>query len=949
MKQKKISSCYYNNGFFRGFAYDPFVPSFEVSLYENDALLAKSFSNLDSTPQDLQQIDVPPIDTCMFALKIPSFLFDGKKHTLTVKVDSWKLESDPQPVSINFCYGDLSGDVIYEDGIYQIDIDFKTTPKKPPLLLIYEDIASAPIATEKIFLDKTIKSSIKYQSTKELYFKCNNVLLENSKRQENSQIVGKVISITKNEISGFIIDVANLHQTLSVQLFIDGIPVTLITPMQKNRSIAKLLKIDFDLLNNCFFKLETPEILLDGEKHKVEVICKENSKVLDGGLKEIQFTNGSIPYEKIVKHIIKSPLGKPQNIANSYDVSIVILNRNGKEILKELFESFLHFNSVNAEFIIVDHASDDDSLEMIKEFSSKIPIRVKALNYNDSFSASCNLGASMAKSDNLLFLNNDIILVQDILPPMLKNLEDESIGFIGIKLIKKDTGHISEVQHLGVRFKLVQSEYFPYEVGPTSKESQNEYAPTLLPAVTGAVMLCRKTDFDKIGGFDVNYFYGFEDVEICIRMNKILGKKSLCRNDLAAFHKHGFTRLSGREKSVLNTQEHNTKVLFSSMGLWLKQKARDTLFSGDKEWSLDTLNIAFVVNDRLILDERTDSALIISVAKTLKAYKSNIKLFFLSPDYDWYDVYGIDILVLCDKNYDLRLLNNEKASITRVLYVEEELEIEGFKQLPWFNKYDLLASNITTPDSNIVAFNENNIEELLSIVSSQLRVAILVPVFKKDFKDSDYLAMAELLCNELREENVKVSILYIEEWGNPPMVVDVYVHLYDSFCQKYHFSPRRAAINILWILDDVNNVNSNLLQEYDDVWTLQEVAKKPYFSPKIQTLKKANVDIKRYVMLGSFDEVPPVLYPNTYYVCEGITYPTDDGEYAKTVEIYISTELKSFYKPFLCKTVDNIVYTARFKDMSKIFSNNINLKKWKGRIRYNFKNLIESLIIKIRK
>lgn len=953
LKQKQISTCYYHNGFFRGWAYDPFVSNLELSLYENDTLLSKSFTNIEAIPQDLTQTEEPPHEGCLFALKVPSTLYDGKNHKLVVKVDGWKLQSDPKAMHINFCYGNASGSVAYDGEFYHVSIDFKTLPKEPPLLFVYEDVASAPIAQEELSLernssDNTAKAFFRYKSEKKLYFKCDGILLENTQKKENSQIVGKITSITKNEISGFIIDVANLDKTLSVYMYIDGIPFKLIKPMQKSESIAKLLKIDYELLNNCFFKIDTPQILLEGNKHKVEFICKETSKVLEGGVKEIAFKNAPIPYEKIVKQIIKPSSAKAIDIAKKYDVSIIILNRNGEGILKELFESFLRFNTANAEFIIIDHASSDASVQMIKEFASKLPIRVKELEYNDSFSASCNLGASMAHSDKLLFLNNDIIWVQDILPQMLKSLDDENIGFVGVKLIKKDKGWISEVQHLGVRFKLDLNEYFPYEVEPTSKESLNEYVPTLLPAVTGAVMLCRKSDFDAIGGFDTDYFYGYEDVEICLRMSRLLGKKSLCRNDLLALHKHGYTRLSGREKNVLNRQEHNTKVLFSSIGLWLKQKARKALFDGDREWSQDTLNIAFVVKDRLILDERSDTALIVGVAKTLSAYKEHINISFLSPDYDWHDVYGIDILICTDKDYDLRLLRNEKASLTRVLYVQETSEIEKFKPLAWYEKYDIAASSTPSKKREIVEFNERNIQELLNLASTQLRVAVLIPALKKEYEDSDYFKMAKLLCDELRENKVKTIIVPIEEWENIPMVVDAHIHVYDIFCKKYHFTPKRSSLNILWVLDNLNSLDSTLLELYDNIWTLEQIAKKPYFSPKIANDAKVEIELKRYIMLENFEKVPPVIYPNTYYVSGGLTYPTDEGKYAKRVEIYVSKALKSIYKPYICKTVENEIYIAKFTDMNEILSNKTNLKKWQEPSRYNLQNLIENMIKNIR-
>lgn len=308
LKKRFSSQCHYSNGFFVGWAYDPFVLNLEVSLFEDKKLISKSIANLDLKAQNLIEIETAPNEKCAFSLKVPSYLLDGKNHKLSVKVNNWTLVNDPKPIPINFCYGNVSGMVIFDDGLYRAEVSFVTPLKELPDVFVYEDVAGN--ALEKIELipldsseDGCTKATFEYKSDKELYFKCNNIILENSSKKRESQIVGKVFDITKDAISGFIIDVANLDKTLGAYLYIDSLPICMITPMQKSESIAKQLKIDYELLNNCFFKIATPEILLDGKTHKVEIICKENSKVIDGGSREVKFSTGAISYDRVVKKL----------------------------------------------------------------------------------------------------------------------------------------------------------------------------------------------------------------------------------------------------------------------------------------------------------------------------------------------------------------------------------------------------------------------------------------------------------------------------------------------------------------------------------------------------------------------------------------------------------------------------------------------------------------------
>jgi GT2 family glycosyltransferase len=121
------------------------------------------------------------------------------------------------------------------------------------------------------------------------------------------------------------------------------------------------------------------------------------------------------------------------------------------------------------EWIVIDHDSSDDSLELLDHWARHLDLRVVALDRNDSFSASCNLGASLANAPNLLFMNNDIRWCMDALPQMLNSLRANGACAVGLKLIKPSLAHISghEVQHLGVRFKLREQAYWPYEARET--------------------------------------------------------------------------------------------------------------------------------------------------------------------------------------------------------------------------------------------------------------------------------------------------------------------------------------------------------------------------------------------------------------------------------------------------------------------------------------------------
>jgi len=299
-------------------------------------------------------------------------------------------------------------------------------------------------------------------------------------------------------------------------------------------------------------------------------------------------------------------------------VSAIILNRDGADCLQALLASWYRYNSVPSELIIIDHASRDHSHQVVQDWSDRLDLRWVGLTVNDSFSASSNRGARLAKAPHLLFLNNDIVWVQDVLPAMLQTLQQKTQVAVGLKLLRHDGQSDSPislarapVQHLGVRLTLSEHVYWPYECSPDNASAGDElFAPQQVPAVTAAVMLMRAKDFWRLGGFDERYFYGYEDVELCLRavQSPHSRRQITCRNDLVALHRHGHSRLSGRQPEVTRKLSVNQQVFSRQLGLWAKQAWWQSLLQQDRQLCADTFTVGLVYDD-CPLDLRGDLAL----------------------------------------------------------------------------------------------------------------------------------------------------------------------------------------------------------------------------------------------------------------------------------------------------------------------------------------------------
>lgn len=140
---------------------------------------------------------------------------------------------------------------------------------------------------------------------------------------------------------------------------------------------------------------------------------------------------------------------------------------------------------------------------------------------NLGFAKACNQGAEQAHADGcpyVLFLNNDTLVTENWLPPLVGVMEKkEHIGLAGPLLLYPD----NTVQHCGVVRDITGMLHHIYSKFPKNHPvigRQREFA-----VITGAAMLARTHEFVKFGKFYEKYQNGFEDVDLCY-----------------IYHKHGY-------------------------------------------------------------------------------------------------------------------------------------------------------------------------------------------------------------------------------------------------------------------------------------------------------------------------------------------------------------------------------------------------------------------------
>ena len=221
-------------------------------------------------------------------------------------------------------------------------------------------------------------------------------------------------------------------------------------------------------------------------------------------------------------------------------ISIIIPTKDRIDLLRRCIESIQNRSSYdNYEIIIVDNMSLEEETAAYLDGLRK-SYRIIKFNEKFNYSKLNNYAAKFARGEYLLFLNNDVeVLNSDWLEAMLEQSQRNEIGCVGAKLLYPD----KKIQHVGVvvgwggRAEHIYKWSHSNDIGYMGHfVSIRNYS-----AVTAACMMLRKSIFDQVGGFDESFEIGFGDVDLCLRVRE-LGYENLFTPYAKLLHYESATR-----------------------------------------------------------------------------------------------------------------------------------------------------------------------------------------------------------------------------------------------------------------------------------------------------------------------------------------------------------------------------------------------------------------------
>ncbi len=230
-------------------------------------------------------------------------------------------------------------------------------------------------------------------------------------------------------------------------------------------------------------------------------------------------------------------------------LSVIILNYNVRYFLEQCVLSVQKaLSTIDAEIIVIDNNSSDESCAMIKELFPNIKLIENEENLG--FPKGNNIGVAQAKGEYICILNPDTVVAEDTFEKILNfvtlsavEVPNSEIGIIGCKLID-GTGNFLPESKRGVptpwvAFTKIFGLYKISNVfGKYYAQHLTENQSGKVDILVGAFMVMKRELYNEIGGFDENCFMYADDIDLSYMVLK-KGKSNYYFHETTVIHYKG--------------------------------------------------------------------------------------------------------------------------------------------------------------------------------------------------------------------------------------------------------------------------------------------------------------------------------------------------------------------------------------------------------------------------
>ena len=259
-------------------------------------------------------------------------------------------------------------------------------------------------------------------------------------------------------------------------------------------------------------------------------------------------------------------------------VSVVIPNYNGAAFLETCLTSLARQTCSPLEILLVDNASQDDSLEITRRVIPSAVILGQKQNLG--FAAAVNAGIKAARGEWIAVLNNDTEVSDGWLETAADVLDRHpEAAFLACRILEfEDRNRLYSAGDCFLRTGV------GYRRGQEQRDAPMYREEIEIFSAGGCAALYRKSVLDELQGFDGKLFAYLEDVDLGLRL-QAAGYRGYYAPQSTVFHRGGAT--SGGEISPLAVRlrtRNSILLLMQSLPARILWRCLPMILAGQASW-----------------------------------------------------------------------------------------------------------------------------------------------------------------------------------------------------------------------------------------------------------------------------------------------------------------------------------------------------------------------------
>lgn len=259
------------------------------------------------------------------------------------------------------------------------------------------------------------------------------------------------------------------------------------------------------------------------------------------------------------------------------DLAVIILNWNGRKLLEQFLPIASRYSiTEDADLIVADNGSTDDSVEWIKTHHPEV--KVLSFGENYGFAEGYNRAIEQTQYKYTILLNSDVEVTEGWTLPLLDFMRRNSaVGALQPKI--RSWKERSKFEYAGAAGGYLDKLGYPYCRGrlfDSIEEDRGQYDGKVVDVcwASGAALMVRTDIYLKVGGLDARFFAHMEEIDLCCRIHGA-GYRVVTVPDAMVFHVGGASLAQGNPKKTYLNFRNNLLLLYKNMPI---KEGRKKLF-----------------------------------------------------------------------------------------------------------------------------------------------------------------------------------------------------------------------------------------------------------------------------------------------------------------------------------------------------------------------------------